>query len=406
MPDRGSGEHRLFSLLKILASSHQVTLYTWSWGQEVSDAAKLRYRENLIGEGIIHESNGLRALLQRAQYNAIIFEWYYWVDWYLENVKTWQPDTKIIIDTVDIEFRRLALQAQAASGYNEKQLRDFKRKELSAYKKADMLIAVSDEEMAILAEELPGKEIGVIPNIHVFPETLPSLSAEPNVIFVGNFRFNPNLDAVQYFCSEIWPDVRAKIPAAKFRVVGNALPSELPLFRSAGIEPVGYVLDTAIWLAQSRVSVAPLRFGAGVKGKVSEAVASGIPVVTTSVGVQGMPLAPGKEILVGDSPRDFSDAVVALLKDFDACEIQRERAWQRLRTEFGVAAVRDKVDEILARVSRLRSNRLPLWRRWMRRARGTVDRHLSWRFAQSSQELDILDKAKEAGVTAKRQSPG
>jgi len=109
MPDRGSGELRLFSLLKILAASHQVTVYTWSWGQEVDDDAKLRYRENLVAEGVVHESLGLRALLQRDRYDAIVFEWYYWVDWYLQDVKTWQPDAKILIDTVDIEFRRLAL---------------------------------------------------------------------------------------------------------------------------------------------------------------------------------------------------------------------------------------------------------------------------------------------------------
>ncbi len=113
MPDRGSGELRLFSLLKILAASHQVTVYTWSWGQEVDDDAKLRYRENLVAEGVVHESLGLRALLQRVRYDAIVFEWYYWVDWYLQDVKTWQPDAKILIDTVDIEFRRLALQAHA-----------------------------------------------------------------------------------------------------------------------------------------------------------------------------------------------------------------------------------------------------------------------------------------------------
>jgi glycosyltransferase involved in cell wall biosynthesis len=396
MPDRGSGELRLFSLLKILAADHKVTLYTWSWGQEVSDEAKVRYRDNLTSQGVVLESHGLRRLLQAERYDAIVFEWYYWVDWYLQDVKTWQPNARIVIDTVDIEFRRLKLQAQAAGGLSEAQLHSRKRRELCAYEKADLLIAVSNEERAMLADELPEKAIAVIPNIHAFPEVLPTLTEEPNLIFVGNFRFDPNLDAVEYFCSEIWPAVRAEIPHARFRIVGNCLPAGRPLFGAEGIEAVGYVPDTGICFKQSRVSVAPLRFGAGIKGKVGEAVAAGVPVVTTPVGVQGMPLASGIDIQVADSPRGFADAVVRLLSDFDACNAQRESAWNRLRSEFGPAAVEKKLSELLERVAELPCRPLPLWRRWARRGKFVLDERLFWRFGRSQ----------DAGSDGARQSPG
>ena len=404
MPDRGSGELRLFSLLKILAASHQVTVYTWSWGQEVDDDAKLRYRENLVAEGVVHESLGLRALLQRDRYDAIVFEWYYWVDWYLQDVKTWQPDAKILIDTVDIEFRRLALQAHAAGGYTDAQLREFKRKELAAYQRADMLIAVSTEEAAILSEELPGTEIAVIPNIHIFPETLPVLSADANVIFIGNFRFDPNLDAVRYFCSEIWPGVHAKIPNAKFSIVGNALPNDLPFFQLEGVEAVGYVPDTATYLAQSRVSVAPLRFGAGVKGKVGEAIAAGIPVVTTSIGLQGMPLKAEQDIMIADSPAKFSDSVVRLLTDYDLCERQRMAAWEQLKTEFGFDAIRVRVDAILERVPHLKTEALGLPRRWAQRVKYMLDQHFLWRFSNDSNDLDGESGREKISSTHKKES--
>ena len=387
MPDRGSGELRLFSLLKILAAVHRVTLYTWTWGQEVSDGAKLRYQQNLTKEGVLLESDGLRRLLQSERYDAVVFEWYYWVDWYLQDVKTWQPQAKIIIDTVDIEFRRLKLRAQAEGGCSEAELYQQKHLELSAYEKADLVIAVSDEEMEILSEELTGKEIAVIPNIHEFPDVLPPLTVEPNLIFVGNFRFPPNLDAVQYFCDEIWPGIRASIPNATFKIVGNALPTNLPLFDTPGVEPVGYVPDTRIYLEHSRISVAPLRFGAGVKGKVGEAIAAGVPVVTTPVGAQGLPLANGTEIQVAESPRRFTEAVVMLLRDFDACLAQRERAWKQLQAEFGPAAVAIKVSELMDRVTKLPCRPLPVWRRWARRGKHMLDERLLWRFGRFSNNL-------------------
>ncbi len=247
-----------------------------------------------------------------------------------------------------------------------------------------MLIAVSTEETAILSGELPGTEIAVIPNIHIFPESLPVLSADANVIFIGNFRFDPNLDAVEYFCAEIWPGIREKIPNAKFSIVGNALPDNLPLFQLEGVEAVGYVPDTGVYLEQSRVSVAPLRFGAGVKGKVGEAIAAGIPVVTTSIGLQGMPLKAEQDIMIANSPAKFSDSVVRLLTNYDLCERQRRGAWERLKAEFEFDAVRDRVDDILDRVPNLKSESLSLPQRWARRLKYILDQRLLWRFSNDS----------------------
>ena len=383
MPDRGSGELRLFSLLKMLAKSNQVTLYTWSWGQDVSDDEKNRYRENIAAEGIIQESQGLKSLLLRAKFDAVIFEWYYWVDWYLDDVRTWQPQAKVIIDTVDLEFRRLKIQASAAGGFTDAELANRKRQELNTYQKADMLVAVSGEEQRILAAEMPNKPIVSIPNIHVFATMLPALSADQSLIFIGNFRFDPNLDAVKYFGREIWPSIRSRIPSVRFRIVGNALPKDFRLEDMEGVDLIGYVPETAPHLLQSRVSVAPLRFGAGVKGKVGEAVACGVPVVTTSIGAQGMPFIPGREILVGDSPKEFANAVIALLEDIELCENQRRRAWERLKAEFGFDAVSARVDAVLEQIPQLPSNSLTAPRRWARRVRHILDQHVLWRLPSS-----------------------
>jgi len=165
-----------------------------------------------------------------------------------------------------------------------------------------------------------------------------------SVIFVGNFRDNPsNSDAMIWFCSEIMPRLLHRVPAATLRVVGNMPPAEVVALQNAQITVTGYVPETAPYLDNSMVSVCPLRFGAGLKGKIGEAMAHGLPVVSTSVGIQGMQPRLGEEIEVADSPDAFADAIARVLGD--------ERRWKRMscagrvfiEQHFGVAAVAQKV---------------------------------------------------------------
>jgi len=383
MPDRGSGELRFFSLLRILCNAHRVTLYTWACAQDVDEDARRRYQSDVVALGVNHQTGGLRSLLQRENFDAVMFEYYYSVGWYLEDVKAWQPDARIIIDTVDLEFRRLALQARFLKPSPAKSLGGVKLDEIEAYAKADLVITVSNEERDILAKELPNIEIMVVANVHVFDASLPDLAIDPNLVFVGNFRFEPNIDAAQYLCGEIWPLVRRQVPAARLRIVGNAPPPGVRALAGDGIEVLGYVPDLRPYLSASRVSVAPLRFGAGVKGKIGEAIAFGLPVVTTSIGIQGMPLVPNRDVLIGDSAASFADAVVKLLRDIHLCDSMRRSAKDHLTDEFGVQAAERRIKQLLERVEQLPPNPRRLHLRWIRKSKYWFEQHLLWLFPKN-----------------------
>jgi len=144
----------------------------------------------------------------------------------------------------------------------------------------------------------------------------PKRTRAPELLFVGGFIHPPNEDGICWFVREVWPDVRDAVPDATLTIVGSHASAEvLALERCAGVRVVGYVPDTAPYLDRAAVSIAPLRYGSGMKGKVVEALACGVPVVTTSAGAQGLEVRAGVDLEVADQPQAFAHAVVALLQN-------------------------------------------------------------------------------------------
>lgn len=158
----------------------------------------------------------------------------------------------------------------------------------------------------------------------------PPVEDEGNwIVFLGKMNYVPNVDAVVYFANEIFPNVRARVPEAKFVIVGtNPTKEVLRLTRIPGISVTGYVEDPYIYLERAKVVVAPLRFAAGIQNKILEAMALQKPVVTTSKGARGIVAKDGEHLLVADDPEDFAAKVVLL--------------WEapKLRTELGENARR------------------------------------------------------------------
>jgi O-antigen biosynthesis protein len=382
MPDRGSEELRFSEMLRILAMTHEITLYVWSlWGQNVDENDQRRYRAAIEELGITIRVGYVRQVLKEQSYEIILIEWFHSMDLIGEDIRTWQLDAKIIVDAVDLEYRRLGIKAEVSHDpIDIAKAGDTRRRELAAYANADFIITVSDEERRILARENPNLKLGSLPNIHRFPEKLTPLSDEPVMIFVGDYRVPPNVDAVQYFCREVLPLIHRQVPAARLLVVGNAPTDEIRAFASDRITVTGYVPEVAPYLARSRVSIAPLRYGAGMKGKVGEAMSQGIPVVTTSVGFQGMEVEADKEVLVADTPTAFADAVVRLFHDVQLCNRLRESAWLKMKERFSTEAARHRLETIITSVSTLPTVKgLSPARRLHRKSVDWLDRHLLWR---------------------------
>ena len=148
------------------------------------------------------------------------------------------------------------------------------------------------------------------------------------VLFVGNFRHAPNVDAAVDFCADAWPLVRAALPGARLQLVGTAPPPAVQALAGDDVEVTGWVPETSPYLDARSCSVAPLRYGAGVKGKIGEALAHGLPVVTTTVGAEGMDLVDGEHALIADGAQELAAAVVRLHDDAICGSACRGRAAQ------------------------------------------------------------------------------
>jgi len=383
MEDRGSEELRFMEMLRILVAKHDVTLYAWSeWGQEVSEDERHRYRATIEDLGVEIRIGFIRQVLKERPYDAILIEWFHTMDLIGADIRTWQPRAKIIVDAVDVEYRRLGIKSEVSGDPADiAKAADTKRRELAAYANADFVMTVSDEERDILLREIPGLKVHSVPNIHRFPESLPPLTDDPSMIFVGDYRFPPNVDAVKHFCHDVLPLIHARVPQTRFLIVGNAPTEEIRALASSQVSVIGYVPETSSYLQKSRVSVAPLRFGAGMKGKVGEAVAHGIPVVTTSVGFQGMKVKHEEDVLVADSPAEFAEAVLRLLSDRELCDRIRTSALGKMKECFGIAPALRRLEFIMESVASLPSpeGKFSAARRFQRKSADWLERNLLWR---------------------------
>jgi glycosyltransferase involved in cell wall biosynthesis len=172
----------------------------------------------------------------------------------------------------------------------------------------------------------------------------PGPQGRKNIIFVGGFWHKPNADAVAWFVREIWPLVLAKAPDCRFLVVGsNPGPEMLAMAKAPNVDVLGFVPDIEPLYDSARVCVAPIRFGAGVKGKVGQSMAHGLPVVATSVGAEGMQLQDGKHLLVADEPEAFARHVLSLLTDDALWRGTQENARDFVESRFSSRALTDKV---------------------------------------------------------------
>ncbi len=259
---------------------------------------------------------------------------------YLPEIRRYSPGTTVVVDTVDVHFLRETRQAELAgdAAALERAARTRER-ELRIYAQADRVVTVTEADATVLREAGLTVPTTVIPNIHPPVEETPGWEARKGLVFVGNFNHTPNIDAALWLVRDILPKVRALVPGTRLTIVGPNPPAELQALASPAISVKGWVPDTAPHLDAARVSVAPLRVGAGMKGKVGEALSRGLPVVTTSIGAEGMGLEDGRHVLVADEAEAFASAVARLLQDRPAWESQAREGRTFITAAYGVEGV-------------------------------------------------------------------
>ncbi|TWC34969.1 GT2 family glycosyltransferase [Pseudomonas sp. SJZ079] len=245
------------------------------------------------------------------------------VERHIKNVRKNCPKAKILYHTVDLHYLRMSREAELLSNKaKQREADEMKFRELAAIRAADASIVHSTTELALLQPEVPEAKLYVFPLIMDVPGTDRTFAERRDIVFVGGYQHTPNVDAVQYFVAEIMPLLRSRLPGVRFYVVGSKPPVEIQGLASEDVIITGFVEDLNPLLDKMRVSVAPLRFGAGIKGKIGSAMAVGLPVVATSLAAEGMSLSGDENILIADDAEQFSSAVVRLYQD--------ESLWNRI----------------------------------------------------------------------------
>ncbi len=238
-------------------------------------------------------------------------------------VRRHAPRAKVVFDTVDLHYLREEREAAHKKNplYALKAL-DTKRRELRAVREAERTIVLSEVEREHLAREVPGSAIDVLPLLREIPGRSGPLEGRAGVLFVGGFRHRPNVDAVHFLVEEVWPRVRARLPGVSLHVAGSAMPDALRSLAASDVVMHGHVPDLAELFRTVRLSVAPLRYGAGLKGKVADSLGHGVPCVTTSVGIEGSGLVGEDHVLVADDAEGIAAAIERLDRD--------DALWERL----------------------------------------------------------------------------
>ena len=347
--DGAAGDLRLQRLLEILGRSASVDFLVPEREPLRSEVGH-RYWRILQDAGVRIVDSSLFDRIdvwcesRPAPYDWIIVEFWHQVERCvaaLSRIRLRQSITRLAVDTVDVHFlREYAALERGLGDYGlSSEIEQRKQRELSAYRSADLLIACSIGDLVALTGDVPEVPSVVVPIIiNRTPRRVGG--REKLLVFIGGFRHAPNVDAVVWFVREVYPLVRMCVPDVRLAIIGSHTPVEVQsLAETVGVEVVGFVPDTSVWLDCAAVSVAPLRYGAGMKGKVTEALSAGVPVVTTSFGAQGLGAVSGVHLRIADSAQEFASAVVACLADPVAAEAMGARGQELVVSICGAERV-------------------------------------------------------------------
>ena len=265
-------------------------------------------------------------------------------------VRRYCPAARIAYDMVDFHGLRLAREARLTNDAALLAKAERQRAiEIGCARNADITIAVTDEERAAILEIAPEVVVETLPNVfRVSAKPVPGPEGRNGLLFVGGFWHSPNGDAMHWFVDRILPLIQREVPYVVLRIVGaNPENDVLALGTRPGVEVLGFVPDLAPVFASSRVFVAPLRYGAGMKGKIGQSLVQGLPVVTTAIGTEGMALQDGVHVLVAETEAEFAARVLQLMRQDELWRRLAATGRAHIEATLSADAVRRQLEAIL-----------------------------------------------------------
>ena len=327
--DRESGSRRLFQLLKIFKELNYHVIFVADNGMK--EEPYNSQLQNLQVE-TIYTQEGYGTSIETQIKNRLPIVDLAWIcrpeinEKYLPLIGQ-QSNLKIIYDTIDLHYLRMKREWELSAEKDATRTTewiDMQARELKIAHQADLTITVTPVEQEILQQQ-GVSNVAVVPNIHTpYQGESKSFSEREGILFIGSYNHPPNVDAVLWLCQEIMPLVWSKIPEVKVTLLGNEPKPEVQNLHSERVKVTGYVEDVSPYFLNHRVFVSPLRYGAGMKGKIGQSLEYGLPVVSTVIGTEGMNLVPDINVLEANTTEIFAQQIIRLY--------QNESLWQQMAT--------------------------------------------------------------------------
>ncbi len=339
-PDRDAGSLRMLMILKELAKWSHVIFVPFNrpqsldyeralWKEGIETADAVDYRQ------LLKQKNVSTAIVSRPSMGTV----------FIRRIRRLSPGVKIVFDMVDTHFlrfqREYEISGEAAALAEATRYRKIE-KELA--ETSDLVWCASGEDKQVMQREVPNRRIEVVPTIHELRDSGKPFEDRADLLFIGNLAHNPNEDAVRFFMREVYPQLRRLLPNVRLDVIGDNPSPAIAAYDSEEVRIRGYVPDVEPYLRDARVFIAPLRFGAGIKGKVGEAMAHSIPVVTTSIGAEGFGLTHEFDVMIADDPASFASAINQLYTQRELWERVARNSRLRIEEHFTPEVIAETIN--------------------------------------------------------------
>lgn len=375
VPPTFGGALRIYHLLKQAATRHDVSLIAYGgekehqllrehFGNSLRQIFLLPYpwtdRFRRIGQLYAFCSNHsffhhliyseqmqllIEAVIEREQFDLIQAEFA------VMGAFNFTTDAIKILDAHNVEYDNFLRMSQRVGSllrkiHYKREYQKFFREEISACRKYDALFVTSQRDKFILHNDAPAVPKFVVPNGVDTEYFAPAVSVreENTLVFTGMMGYVPNYDGMEYFLDAIFPHIVSQIPGTKIYIVGSKPPKHLIRRASGSIIVTDYVHDVRPFIDKAKVYVVPLRMGGGTRLKILEAMSMKIPIVTTTIGCEGIDVKDNETAFVRDEPIDFANAVVTLLKDKQTSLRLVNNSYEKVRTTYDWSIIGEKAD--------------------------------------------------------------
>lgn len=344
-PTRDSGSVRMREILLLLRELGWLVVFAPDSGQATTGEHAALVAEGVEVIGIagapslphwLHEHGSTVAAVMLCRHEVAAM--------HLDLARAGAPGARILFDTVDLHSLREERTARVDR--DRALLRKARRSwrvERGLAARSDVTFVVSPVEQALLRRDLPQARIELLSNIHAVLGRTAPFDGRRGVLFVGGFAHPPNRDAAHWLVEEIMPLLHREFPGMPLHLVGSIPDRERASLQREHVHVHGQVADLGPWMESCLVAAAPLRSGAGVKGKVNSAMSHGVPVVATPMAAEGMHLVDGHDVLVAETAGQFAAAIARLAREPELWERLSLNGQENVRQHFS----RDRAREAL-----------------------------------------------------------